>query len=112
MTIQIQDVILKHGSLGYLNGRFEMMGDRVTFADLGLGGGQGLDLPRDAGTIRPHRSSSMSQTSDKLLRSQAGWMDVGWSTATCTSKGKFNDLWADPPLDGTLGRWAPIVCRK
>jgi hypothetical protein len=99
MTLQIQDVILKHGSLGYLNGRFEMMGDRVTFADLGVGAGKGSTFrvtPAQSG-----RTLFLYVADFGQLLSQAGWMD-GLVNGYLHIEGKFNDLWADPPLDGTL----------
>ncbi|WP_296342295.1 DUF3971 domain-containing protein [Reyranella sp.] len=99
MTIQIQDVILKHGSLGYLNGRFEMMGDRVTFADLGLGGGKGSTFRVTPG--QSGRTLFLYVADFGQLLSQAGWMD-GLVNGYLHIEGKFNDLWADPPLDGTL----------
>ncbi len=99
MTLQIQDVILKHGSLGYLNGRVEMTGDRVTFADLGMGAGKGSTFrvtPGQSGRALFFYVADFGQ-----LLSQAGWID-GLVNGYLHIEGKFNDLWADPPLDGTL----------
>lgn len=99
MTIQIQDVILKHGSLGYLNGRFDMMGDRVTFADLGMGAGKGSTFR--VTPVQNGRTLFLYVADFGQLLSQAGWMD-GLVNGYLHIEGKFNDLWADPPLDGTL----------
>lgn len=99
MDIQIQDVVLKRGSLGYLNGRFEMMGERVTSADLGIGGGKGSTFrvtPAQSG-----RTLFLYVADFGQLLSEAGWMD-GMVNGYLHIEGKFNDLWADPPLEGTL----------
>lgn len=99
MDIQVQDVILKRGSLGYLNGRFDMMGERVTFADLGIGGGKGSTFritPAQSG-----RTLFLYVADFGQLLSEAGWMD-GLVNGYLHIEGKFNDLWADPPLEGTL----------
>ena len=41
MTLQIQQVLTERGTLGYVNGRLELAGDRIASADLTIGGGKG-----------------------------------------------------------------------
>ena len=98
-NVQIQNVVMKRGSLGYLNGRLEFVGDRVASADLTMGGGRGATL-RIAPTAQG-RSLSFYVADFGQLLSEAGWMD-GLVGGYLSIDGKFNDTWADPPLDATL----------
>ena len=41
MTLQIQQVLTERGTLGYVNGRLELAGDRIASADMTIGGGKG-----------------------------------------------------------------------
>ena len=41
MTLQIQQVLTERGTLGYVNGRLELVGERIASADLTIGGGKG-----------------------------------------------------------------------
>ena len=98
-TIQLQNVIVKRGSLGYLNGRLEMRGDRVASADLTMGGGKGSTFrvtPAGQGRTLFFYVADFGQ-----LLTEAGWID-GLVNGYLHIEGKFNDTWADPPLEGTL----------
>ena len=98
-TVQLQNVILKRGSLGYLNGRMEFVGDRIASADLTIGGGKGSTFrvtPSAQG-----RSLAFYVADFGQLLTEAGWMD-GLVGGYLSIDGKFNDTWADPPLEGTL----------
>ncbi|WP_425065548.1 DUF3971 domain-containing protein [Reyranella sp.] len=98
-TIQLQNVLVKRGSLGYLNGRLEMIGDRVASADLTMGGGKGSTFrvtPAAQGRTLFFYVADFGQ-----LLSEAGWID-GLVNGYLHIEGKFNDTWANPPLEGTL----------
>jgi hypothetical protein len=97
--IQLQNVSVKRGSLGYLNGRLELVGDRVASADLTMGGGKGTTLrvtPAAQGRTLFFYVADFGQ-----LLNEAGWID-GLVGGHLHIEGKFNDTWADPPLEGTL----------
>jgi hypothetical protein len=97
--IQLQNIVLKRGSLGYLNGRLELIGDRVASADLTMGGGKGSTFritPAGQGRTLFFYVADFGQ-----LLSEAGWID-GLVNGYLHIEGKFNDTWADPPLEGTL----------
>ena len=97
--IQLQNVIVKRGSLGYLNGRLELVGDRVASADLTMGGGKGTTLritPAAQGRTLFFYVADFGQ-----LLTDAGWID-GLVGGYLHIEGKFNDTWADPQLEGTL----------
>jgi hypothetical protein len=71
--IQLQNVIVKRGSLGYLNGRLELVGDRVASADLTMGGGKGTTLrvtPAAQGRTLFFYVADFGQ-----LLNEAGWID-------------------------------------
>ena len=61
--VQLEQILVKRGTLGYLNGRLELVGERVASADMTLGGGKGSTLPHHPGRQEPHICSSMSPTS-------------------------------------------------
>ena len=98
-TIQLQNVLVKRGSLGYLNGRLEMIGERLASADLTMGGGKGSTFrvtPAAQGRTLFFYVADFGQ-----LLTEAGWMD-GLVNGYLHIEGKFNDTWANPPLEGTL----------
>ncbi|MFN4016926.1 MAG: DUF3971 domain-containing protein [Reyranella sp.] len=97
--IQLQNVIVKRGSLGYLNGRLELVGDRVASADLTMGGGKGTTLR--IAPVAQGRTLFFYVADFGQLLSEAGWID-GLVGGYLHIEGKFNDTWADPPLEGTL----------
>jgi hypothetical protein len=97
--IQLQNVIVKRGSLGYLNGRLELVGDRVGSADLTMGGGKGTTLRITP--VAQGRTLFFYVADFGQLLTEAGWID-GLVGGYLHIEGKFNDTWADPPLEGTL----------
>jgi hypothetical protein len=97
--IQLQNVIVKRGALGYLNGRLELVGDRVASADLTMGGGKGTTLRITP--VAQGRTLFFYVADFGQLLTEAGWID-GLVGGYLHIEGKFNDTWADPPLDGTL----------
>lgn len=98
-TIQLQNIIVKRGTLGYLNGRLELAGDRVVAADMTLGGGKGSTFRVMPGN--PGRTLFLYVADFGQLLKDAGWID-GLVGGYLHIEGKFNDTWADPPLDGWL----------
>ncbi len=97
--IQLQNVIVKRGSLGYLNGRLDLVGDRVASADLTMGGGKGTTLRITP--VAQGRTLFFYVADFGQLLTEAGWID-GLVGGYLHIEGKFNDTWADPPLEGTL----------
>ncbi len=97
--VQLQNVIVKRGSLGYLNGRLELVGDRVASADLTMGGGKGTTLRITP--VAQGRSLFFYVADFGQLLTEAGWID-GLVGGYLHIEGRFNDTWADPPLEGTL----------
>lgn len=97
--IQLQNVVAKRGTLGYLNGRLELVGDTVASADLTMGGGKGATFrvtPAAQGRTLFFYVADFGQ-----LLSEAGWID-GLVGGYLHIEGKLNDTRADPPLEGTL----------
>ena len=98
-TVQVQNVLVKRGTLGYLNGRLEMTGDRLASAELSLGAGKGSTFRVTPGS---QGRSLFFYVADfgQALR-ETGWLD-GLVNGYLHIEGKFNDTWADPPLSGSL----------
>ncbi|MDP1960710.1 MAG: DUF3971 domain-containing protein [Reyranella sp.] len=99
VTVQLEQVLVKRGTLGYLNGRLELVGDRVASADLTLGGGKGSTF-----RVTPagkNRNVFFYVADFGQLLKDAGWID-GLVGGYLHIEGRFNDLWADPPFEGTL----------
>jgi hypothetical protein len=99
VSVQVEQVLVKHGSLGSLNGRLEMAGDRLTSADLSLSAGKGA-----AFRVQPAgqgRSMAVYVADFGLMLREAGWLD-GLVGGYLDFRGRFNDAVAGAPLDGTL----------
>jgi len=99
VTVQLEQVLVKRGTLGYLNGRLELVGDRVASADMTLGGGKGSTF-----RVTPagkNRNMFFYVADFGQLLKDAGWID-GLVGGYLHIEGQFNDLWADPPFEGTL----------
>lgn len=108
LSVQLLNVIVKRGSLGYLNGRVELVGDRISSADLSIGGGKGSTFRVTPG--RPGRTLFFYVADFGQLLREAGWLD-GLVGGYLHIEGKFNDVWADPPLEGTL-KMGPFRLQK
>jgi hypothetical protein len=99
ITVGLDQVLLAGGSLGGLSGRFEMAGDRIVSADLGLGAGRG--------TIFRVQPASGFRTVDLYvadfgqLLHEAGWLD-GFVGGSFDFRGRFDDRVSGGPLSGTL----------
>lgn len=98
-TFRLDRLLLEHGSLGYLNGRLDLSGERVTAADLGIGGGKGGTFRvASAGGIR---SLNVYVADFGSLLQEAGWLD-GLVGGYLDIRGQYNDAVAGAPLAGTL----------
>jgi hypothetical protein len=99
IAIHLDQVLVQRGTLGTLSGRFEMSGDRVVSADLGLGGGRGA-------TFRVQRVPGARTVAvyvadfGQLLR-DAGWLD-GLAGGFLDFRGRVDDTATGAPLFGTL----------
>ena len=99
VTVQLDQVLVKRGTVGYLNGRLDLVGERIASADMTLGGGKGSTF-----RITPagkNRNFFFYVADFGQLLKDAGWMD-GLVGGYLHIEGQFNDLWADPPFDGFL----------
>jgi len=99
ITVQLEQILVKRGTLGYLNGRLELANDRIASADMTLGGGKGSTFRM---TPAGKNRNMFLYVADfgQMLR-DAGWID-GLVGGYLHIEGHFNDLWADPPFEGTL----------
>jgi len=99
VTVGLDQVLLAHGSLGGLSGRFEMAGDRILSADLGLGAGRGTTF-----RIQPSsgvRTVALYVADFGQLLHETGWLD-GLVGSYLDFRGRFDDTAAGGPLSGTL----------
>lgn len=99
ITVQLEQIFAKHGTLGYLNGQLDLRGERIASADMTLGGGKGSTF-----RVTPagkSRKFFFYVADFGLLLKEAGWMD-GLIGGYLHIEGQFNDLWADPPFEGFL----------
>jgi AsmA-like C-terminal region len=96
---QIDQVLTKRGSLGALNGRLEMAGERLASADLSMTAGKGATFRvQQAGQ---GRTVAFYVADFGLLLREAGWLD-GLLGGYLDFRGRFNDAIAGSPLDGNL----------
>jgi hypothetical protein len=97
--LQLDRVALQRGSLGSLNGKLELNGDRMVSADLGIGAGSGGTLKVTPGA--QGRSFNLYVANfGKLLR-ETGWLD-GLSGGYLDFRGRIDDSAANGPLTGQL----------
>lgn len=100
VAVQIDQVLVKRGSLGSLNGRLEMAGDRLTSADLSLAAGKGTTFRVQSGGQGRNVAVYVGDFG-QLLR-DAGWLDGLVGGGYLDFRGRFNDAAAGSPLAGTL----------
>jgi hypothetical protein len=98
-TVQLDRVLLERGSLGGLNGRLELVGDRLASADFGIGAGKG-------GTFRiaragPGRSLNVYVADFGALLQETGWLD-GIVGGDFDFRGQFDDAAPNAPVTGRL----------
>jgi hypothetical protein len=99
MTLQIQRVLTQRGTLGYTNGRLDLSGERIAFADLSIGAGKGSTLrvtPAGQG-----RKLFLYVADFGQMLSDAGWID-GLVNGYLHIEGQYDDSAAGSPLSGFL----------
>lgn len=99
VSVHLDQVLLQRGTLGALNGRFEMSGDRIVSAELGLGAGRGTTF-----RVQPApgaRTVVLYTTDFGQLLHDAGWLD-GLASGYLDFRGRFDDSVAKAQLSGTL----------
>jgi hypothetical protein len=98
-TLQLDRVVLAEGSLGSLNGRLDLTGDRMAAAELNIGAGKG-------GTFRVASAGSGRTLNvyvadfGAMLR-ETGWLD-GLVGGYLDFRGRFEDAVPHSPLNGRL----------
>jgi len=98
-NFDLDQLVLERGGLGSLRGRLELIGDRVTSADLGIGAGKG-------GTFRvtpdgKGRNLAVYVTDFGGLLRDTGWLD-GLAGGYLDMRGRYDDTAANSPLSGKL----------
>ncbi len=88
-TLQIQQLLTKRGTLGYVNGTLALAGERIAAADLSIGAGKELDLPRHAAGAGPQalllcRQFRPASDGCRLAR-RAGQTAISTSRASTTT---------------------------
>lgn len=99
LSVKLDQLLLLRGTLGSVNGRLEMSGDRVASADLSLGGGKG-----SAFRVTPNgkgRTFGVYVPDFGTLLRDAGWLD-GLVASHLDVQGRYDDSQAAAPLNGTL----------
>jgi hypothetical protein len=99
IAVQLEQLLVKRGTLGYLNGRLELVNDRIAWADLTMGGGKGSTFRMTP--AGKNRNLSLYVADFGQLLRDTGWID-GLVGGYLNIEGHFNDLWPDPPFEGTL----------
>jgi hypothetical protein len=98
-TLQLDQVVLEHGSLGSLNGRLDLTGDRMAAAELTMSAGKG-------GTLRVTPAGSGRNLNVYVadfggFLKETGWLD-GLAGGYLDYRGRFEDAAAKSPLAGKL----------
>jgi hypothetical protein len=99
MTLQLLQVLTQRGTLGYTNGRLDLAGERIAFADLSIGAGKGSTFrvtPAGQG-----RKLFLYVADFGQMLKDAGWLD-GLVGAYLHIEGQYDDAAAGSPLDGFL----------
>ncbi|CAN5750213.1 hypothetical protein BH11PSE3_BH11PSE3_23670 [soil metagenome] len=99
MNLQLQQVLTKRGTLGYVNGRVELLGERIASADLSIGAGKGSTF-RVSQAGQGRKLFLYVAEFGTMLR-EAGWLD-GLVNGYLHVEGQFDDATANSPLDGFL----------
>ncbi len=99
LFLQVQNVLTERGTLGYINGRMELAGERIASADMTIGGGKGSTFrvtPAKSG-----RNLFLYVADFGMLLHDAGWLD-GLANGYLHIEGHYDDGVADSPLTGFL----------
>ena len=108
MQLQVQNVLTERGTLGYVNGRLDLSGDRIAFADMTVGAGRGSTIRVSPG--KPGRKLFLYVADFGQMLSEAGWMD-GLVNGYLHIEGQYDDGAAGAPLDGFL-KMGPFRLQK
>ena len=109
MTLQIQQVLTERGTLGYVNGRLELAGERIASADMTIGGGKGSTFRVTPAGQGRNLFFYVADFGHDAEGRRAG--STGWSAATCTSRATSTTL--RPIRRSTArSRWGPTACRR
>jgi hypothetical protein len=98
-SVHLEQLLVQRGGLGSVNGRLEMMGDRIVSADVAIGGGKG-----SAFRVTPNgkgRTFGVYVPDFGMLLRDAGWLD-GLVASHLDVQGRYDDSQAASPLEGTL----------
>ena len=99
MNLQLLQVLTQRGTLGYTNGRLDLAGERIAFADLSIGAGKGSTFrvtPAGQG-----RKLFLYVADFGQMLKDAGWLD-GLVSGYLHIEGQYDDVAAGSPLDGFL----------
>ena len=99
MNLQLLQVLTERGTLGYTNGRLDLAGERIAFADLSIGAGKGSTFrvtPAGQG-----RKLFLYVADFGQMLKDAGWLD-GLVSGYLHIEGQYDDAVAGSPLDGFL----------
>lgn len=99
LFLQLQQVLTERGTVGYVNGRLELAGERLASADLSIGAGKGATFRVTPGG--QGRSLLVYVADFGLMLRDAGWLD-GLASSYLHIEGRFDDIAANSPLKGTL----------
>ena len=99
MTLQLQQVLTQRGTLGYTNGRLDLVGERIAFADLSIGAGKGSTFR--VTPVAQGRKLFLYVADFGQMLKDAGWLD-GMVGGYLHIEGQYNDTVAGSPLDGFL----------
>lgn len=108
MTLQIQKLLTRRGTVGYVNGKLELAGDRIASADLSIGAGKGSTFrvtPAGQG-----RKLFLYVADFGQMLSDAGWLD-GLANGYLHIEGQYDDTVAGSPLNGFL-KMGPFKLQK
>jgi hypothetical protein len=99
LALQIQQVLTERGTLGYVNGRLALSGERIASADMTIGGGKGSTFrvtPSGSG-----RTLFLYVADFGMMLRDAGWLD-GLASGYLHIEGRYDDSASDSPLTGFL----------
>lgn len=107
VSVKLDQLLVQRGSLGPLNGRLQMAGDRLASADLTLGAGKGSAFrvastkPGAGSGQGAGRSVALFVPDFGLLLRDAGWLD-GLVGGDLNFQGRFDDSTPASTLSGTV----------
>ena len=99
LTLQLQQVLTKYGSIGYVNGTLQLAGERIATADLSIGAGKGSTL-RVTPTAQGRKLFFYVANFGQALH-DAGWID-GLVDGYLHIEGDYNDAIAGSPMNGFI----------